>query len=256
MQIACPSTTAQTGPLAAVKSGVKSSDVRTSKNFCHLVQSPAIQNMAAAEAALAGTVAGMGRRSTHSPEALRQLILDASRDLVEENGLLGCSAREIARKIGYSPGTLYNVFKDLDEVLMTLQIQLLDDVASRLEEIHKGGDPVKRIKDLGRAYVGFAIENKRLWNLLFQHQPPSAGASDKLHSGVNRIAAIIAEAIGPLTPDTSEDAALQAGRTLWAGVHGITAIAVTEKSPTMRPETAQAFADRLITTYIKGLASP
>jgi hypothetical protein len=51
----------------------------------------------------------MGRRSVHSPEELRQLILDASQTIVERNGITGLSAREIARMIGYSPGTLYNI---------------------------------------------------------------------------------------------------------------------------------------------------
>ncbi len=55
----------------------------------------------------------MGRRAVHSPEELRQLILDASRTIVETNGISGLSAREIARVIGYSPGTLYNIFETL-----------------------------------------------------------------------------------------------------------------------------------------------
>ena len=66
----------------------------------------------------------MGRRSVHSPEELRQLILDASQTIVERNGITGLSAREIARMIGYSPGTLYNIFENLDDVLLTLQVQL------------------------------------------------------------------------------------------------------------------------------------
>ena len=198
----------------------------------------------------------MGRRSTHTTEELRQLILDASRDIIESNGLPGHSAREIARKIGYSPGTLYNVFQDLDDVLMTLQMQLLADAADRLDGVQPGGDPSQRLNELARAYIGFAMENKRLWNLLFQHQPPSAGSSDRLHAGVNRIISVVADTVTGLLPNAKNGAADRAARTLWAGVHGISAIAVTEKSPTMTPETASAYVEELTATYIKGLRAP
>ena len=58
----------------------------------------------------------MGRRSSHTAEELRELILDASTALISEGGLASLSAREVARRIGYSPGTLYNVFENLDDV--------------------------------------------------------------------------------------------------------------------------------------------
>ncbi len=45
----------------------------------------------------------MGRRSIHTPEELRELIIDATTAIVEQQGLEGLSAREIAKRIGYSP---------------------------------------------------------------------------------------------------------------------------------------------------------
>ena len=38
----------------------------------------------------------MGRRSTHTPQQLRELILDAAQDIIQAQGLAGLSAREIA----------------------------------------------------------------------------------------------------------------------------------------------------------------
>ena len=196
----------------------------------------------------------MGRRSSHTPEELRQLILDASRNIVESGGLLDFSAREIAKKIDYSAGTLYNVFRDLDDVLLTLQKQLLDDAASCLADVPRTGTPAHRLDALARAYVRFALDNKRLWNLLFQHQPPGEGVSGTLHDGVNAIIVTVTEALAALLPNAKAGEADRAARVLWAGVHGITAIAVTEKSPTMTPETAEAYVESLTATYIKGLA--
>ena len=76
----------------------------------------------------------MGRRSTHTPEQLRQLILDAAQSIIETNGLAGLSAREIARRIGYSPGTIYNVFQNLDDVVLHIEARVLDALDERLTD--------------------------------------------------------------------------------------------------------------------------
>lgn len=198
----------------------------------------------------------MGRRSTHTPEELRQLILDASRALIEAQGLIGYSAREIARTIGYSAGTLYNVFKDLDDVLLTLQEQLLSDVAVHLRELAHTKDKRDMLGVLAHGYVNFAIENRHLWNLLFQHQPPRHGTQpDRLHGGINDIVAIVAQTAAPLLPNATAEVIDRSARVLWAGVHGITAIAVTEKAPTLISSTALAYVDELTSMFVRGLQS-
>lgn len=196
----------------------------------------------------------MGRRSTHTPEELRQLILDASRALIEAQGLIGYSAREIARTIGYSAGTLYNVFKDLDDVLLTLQEQLLSDAGAHLRELAEAKDKRDMLTLLAHGYVNFAIENRHLWNLLFQHQPARNGTQpDRLHRGINEIIAIVAQTAAPLLPNATPEEIDRSARVLWAGVHGITAIAVTDKAPTLISSTALTYVDELTSTFVRGL---
>ena len=74
----------------------------------------------------------MGRRSTHTPQQLRELILDAAQDIIEAQGIAGLSAREIARRIGYSPGTIYNMFENLDDVVLNIEARVLDALDQRL----------------------------------------------------------------------------------------------------------------------------
>lgn len=196
----------------------------------------------------------MGRRSTHSPDELRQLILDASRTIIESNGLVGLSAREIARQIGYSAGTLYNAFENIDDILMTLQCDLVGDVVRCLKAVPPDLDRKRQIDALSQAYIKFALDNRRLWNLLFTHAaPPDSALLEILRGHINALAEIIAEALRPLMPKASTDDVDMAARVLWAGVHGITAIAVSDKGPKITPATAQAFAEALTSTFSRGL---
>lgn len=196
----------------------------------------------------------MGRRSVHSPEELRQLILDASQTIVERNGITGLSAREIARMIGYSPGTLYNIFENLDDVLMTLQVQLMGRTVEHLKRVPLSSDGEKNIADLAHAYVDFALVNRRMWNLFLAHSlPPGVSVPALFHDYTNSLVDIVRTALTPIAPNAPRESLDASARALWAGLNGITAVAATEKGVYLTPATAQAYAKELTSNYIRGL---
>jgi AcrR family transcriptional regulator len=196
----------------------------------------------------------MGRRSVHSPEELRQLILDASQTIVERSGITGLSAREIARMIGYSPGTLYNIFENLDDILVTLQVQLQARTVDHLKRVPIGSDGEKNIEALAHAYVDFALANRRMWNLFLAHSlPPGSTMPEPFHDNINKIAGILRAAVAPLAPNTPREKLEAMTWALWTGIHGITAVAATEKGVYVTPATAQSYAKDLAVTFVKGL---
>ena len=198
----------------------------------------------------------MGRRSVHTPEELRQLILDAARSIIERDGLVGLSAREVARLIGYSAGTLYNIFENLDDVLMTLQSDLLVEFVERLRTVKRDPDPYKTVDALARCYVDFALEKRRLWNLLCVHPlPKGKSLPPAFEETIDFLTTTLVEALEPILPPMSPAEAHQRARTLWAGVHGITLVAVGEKVAAMTQDTAQDYVTILTKTFLDGLKS-
>jgi AcrR family transcriptional regulator len=196
----------------------------------------------------------MGRRSVHSPEELRQLILDASQTIVERSGIAGLSAREIARMIGYSPGTLYNIFENLDDVLLTMQVQLMGRTVDHLKRVPLGDDGEKNIDALMNAYVDFALVNRRMWNLFLAHNlPPTVAMPAPFRDYTNTLVDLVRVALMPIAPSATRESLDATARALWAGVNGITAIAATEKGVYLTPATAQAYAKELTSNFIKGL---
>ena len=67
----------------------------------------------------------MARRSDHTREELTELAIDAALALIEADGFAQFSARQVAAKIGYTVGTLYNVFGSYDSLLLHVQSQAL-----------------------------------------------------------------------------------------------------------------------------------
>ncbi len=197
----------------------------------------------------------MGRRSVHTSQELRELIIDASTELIQAHGLAGLSAREIARRIGYSPGTLYNVFENLDDLILTIEGRLLDRLTEALSDVPDGQNAKQGVHRLAQAYLDFTHRNPNLWNLLFEHHLPSgrdvpAWYQAKLEGLLLRVE----RALAPAMPGADAHAVGRAARVLWAGVHGITSLSTTDKLSVVSAESARLVVDDLVATYLAGLS--
>jgi AcrR family transcriptional regulator len=199
----------------------------------------------------------MGRRSTHTPQELRVLILDAAQEIIEAQGLAGLSAREIARRVGYSPGTIYNIFANLDDVVLNVEARVLDALDGRLSDLHgaNAAGAEDRLVRIVHAYLSFTLERPRLWNLLFEHHLPAGTELPVWYrQKLERLTGQIERALAPHFPPGNEADGQRAARVLWAGLHGITALAAADKSSVVTAETARRLIDDLVGTYLAGLA--
>ena len=197
----------------------------------------------------------MGRRSEHTPEGLKTLIVDACEKIIGRVGLSGLSAREIARSIGYSPGTIYNMFENLDDVVLHIEARVLDALDEQLARALADGGPEDKVSRLAETYLAFTSERPKLWNLLFEHYMPTdaqtpAWYQQKLELLMSRVEA----AMAPLFPAEATLEHQRAARVLWAGVHGITSLATANKLSNVTSEAANLLVRDLIKNYLAGVA--
>jgi AcrR family transcriptional regulator len=196
----------------------------------------------------------MGRRSIHTPEELRELIIQAATEIVEQHGLEGLSAREIAKRIGYSPGTLYNVFENLDDLLLTIEARLLDRLAERLAKTDPSGTPQQRLRRLAGAYFAFTQERPKLWNLLIEHRIPAGREVPVWYqTKLESLLAPLEEALAPLLEERDAGAQKRAARTLWASLHGMTSLTTANKLSPLTAHAGRSLVDDLVATYLAGL---
>ncbi|MFN3744864.1 MAG: TetR/AcrR family transcriptional regulator [Hyphomicrobiaceae bacterium] len=199
----------------------------------------------------------MGRRSIHTPEQLRQLILDAAAAIIEAHGLAGLSAREIARRIGYSPGTIYNMFENLDDVVLNVEGRVLDALDERLAaELAKGGDQKALVLQLAQTYLAFTHERPKLWNLLFEHYMPGGLETPPWYQEkLERLMSRVEAAVAPLFPPEAVLERQRAARVLWAGVHGITSLSTANKLTNVTSDAAALLISDLVSNYLAGVAA-
>jgi AcrR family transcriptional regulator len=196
----------------------------------------------------------MGRRSIHTPDELRELIIEATTAIVEQVGLEGLSAREIAKRVGYSPGTLYNVFENLDDLLLIIEARLLDELGGRLTNMDSSGAPGERLRHLVGAYFAFTQERPKLWNLLNEHRMPAGREVPEWYQAkVENLLVPFEQALSPLLADTDAAAQKRHARTLWASVHGMTSLSTADKLSNITAHAGRSLIEDLVSTYLDGL---
>jgi AcrR family transcriptional regulator len=115
---------------------------------------------------------GIAERKAKEKEELRDLILQASKELFVEKGIEETTIRNIADKISYSVGTVYVYFKDKNAILHALHALGFRQYAERQLTLQHIKDPMDRLIARGRTYIMFAMENPDMYDLMFNLKAP------------------------------------------------------------------------------------
>ncbi len=194
----------------------------------------------------------MARRYDHSREELHGMALGAAREIVAEAGLRALTTRRLAAQIGYSAGTIYNLFANLDDLVVHLNGTTLDALYRPIAAVQAGPDPVATLKAQARAYIAFTHDNFHLWNALFEHRlPPDQPLPSWYGTKVERLLKLVEAVLEPVIAD--DNPRTTAARVLWSSLHGICSLAMAEKLDIVATESAIELADSLIESYLSGL---
>lgn len=115
---------------------------------------------------------GVSERRIRERLDTRQSILATARELFLLKGFEATTIRNIAEKIEYSPSTIYQHFKDKNEIFYTIHSEAFAELVRYLSasEIHK--NPMDQLIALGQIYIQFALENPELYDLMFIMEAP------------------------------------------------------------------------------------
>ena len=196
----------------------------------------------------------MGRRNEHTREELREISLQAAERLMSEHGLAGLSARKVAADIGYTVGSLYMVFRNLDDLIVQVNERTLDALYEKLADaVADPPSPTAAIESLARAYLTFALSETPRWLALYEHQMPKEQAvPDSFVEKVARMFELVQHYLISLCPHrSSEDIAL-AARALWSGVHGVCVLSLDRKLENIGGRAMQEVAGSLLDNYLAG----
>src|SRR5690349_18949777 len=122
---------------------------------------------------------------------LRENLIATAERAIAARGLAGLKARELAQEAGCALGAIYNVFPDLDALILAVNARTLAELDAVLREASSPekstAGAVDELVRLADAYLLFAAENRQRWRALFEHRlspgkpPPELYAEQQIH---------------------------------------------------------------------------
>lgn len=142
----------------------------------------------------------------------RSAILSAAMEELSSGGIRNLSLRNIAATLGLAPNALYRYFSDR----AALEAALADECARRLEmKLRKAAHAsvaAKAIRRMADAYLQFARDNRRLYEVFMSFQAPDYAGSSR-----QNLWTFTVEQVQRMT---GEAHAKEAAVALWALLHG------------------------------------
>jgi AcrR family transcriptional regulator len=195
----------------------------------------------------------MGRRSDHSREELKDLALRAAKDIVLTEGASALSTRKVAAAMGYTAGSLYLVFENLEALILEMNGATLDALQLTLRDTgQRYPDVTTSLTALAEAYVQFAYEHWPLWSLIFERPRPLAPPAWYTER-IQQIFLFVEERLQQVAPERSAAEIHLAAQAVWGGVHGACSFGMTRRLDESSLAGARRAAVALVTIFVTGL---
>ena len=170
-------------------------------------------------------------------DGLRERLVAEAEAAIEAAGLDALRARDLAEAAGCAVGAIYQVFPDLDALILEVNGRTLDAIGAALLATRPRKKPANQLLGLAEAYLDYAAGNRRRWAAVFQHRgteghpltPAFAARQAALFQHVER-------PLAQLRPGMSAEAGALLARTVFAAVHGIVALGLDGTVQPMAPD--------------------
>jgi AcrR family transcriptional regulator len=169
---------------------------------------------------------------------LRNAMIVAAAEIIEESGSLGFSMADAARRAGVSTAAPYRHFRD-KEALLDAVGQLgflgLSESARRVRDGERKGS-IEAIIAIGRNYIRYVTEKSAFYDLMWGDigaRAFDAEAFDRKAAGFYVLVETVRDYFD--AQDLPDVDTLDLSIKLWAMVHGFSAIAMSGKLPHFHP---------------------
>ena len=166
-------------------------------------------------------------------EELRERLIVIADTTLQTDGLSALRARDLAANAGCAVGAIYNVFSDLNQLVLAVNgrtfLRLGDQVRTDVAAL---ADPSAQdqLVAMAQSYRRFALENRNAWLALFDLRVGNdADVPEWYWQEMSALFDIIATPLRQLHPALGDDDLDLLVRTLFSAVHGIVLLGVEKR---------------------------
>jgi len=164
---------------------------------------------------------------------LRARLIDIAEARIRADGLGAVKARELAREADCAVGAIYNVFSDLNGLVMAVNgrtFQALGAEVARSVLAAPKDEPQAELITMSHAYLRFAAQNTNLWRALFDLEMSTEMDVPQWYlAELGKLFALIAAPLRRVFPDYTRDQVELMTRALFSSVHGIVLLGLQKR---------------------------
>lgn len=153
-------------------------------------------------------------RRAERHERTKAEILDAAWEIARAGGLAGLTLRDVARKVGMRPPSVYSYFASKHAVYDAMYAQGCREFLGRVSRLDLTGDPLRDLTAGAWIFIDFCVEDPARYQLMFQRTVPgfepsaesyalAVQALESLRAGLVKIGITAPEALDMLTALTT-----------------------------------------------------
>ncbi len=187
----------------------------------------------------------------------RLYILDAARELFVSKGVESVTMREIAKKIKYSPTTIYLHFKDKESLIHEMCLRDYQKLGEELGSIMQIKGPVERMQAMGTAYAKFALTYPNHYRMIFMTVRPNEDCEAEIEPSKDayKMLQLVVQDVydnGHFLPEITDPELI--AQTIWAGVHGVCSLEINMgHDPHIPWREVEARLQLMLSTLTRGL---
>jgi len=201
----------------------------------------------------------MVNEPTAARSDLREALIAAATRIAAKAGYSQVKARDLSKEVGCAVGTIYNVFPDIDALIVSVKARMLDALETEVQAQlgpfvdHGPEAAAQRFGRLAEIYLDFAAEHWGLWSAMFEHRMAKSAALDAYMARLEVILTNIEQPLGALLPNLPIEARNPLARTLFAAVHGVVSLGLDGKLGTLPRDALRAQVKILLGATLRGL---
>jgi AcrR family transcriptional regulator len=202
---------------------------------------------------------GMARRIDHTAEELREMIVAMARKIIVEEGLQALSTRAIAKRIGYTAGTLYQHFKDINEIILHVNARTMQGLVDQMTACEGAlmGEPGGRIHAYANAYIAYIRSNRNAWDAMFDYRrSPDDVVPEWYSSQIIKLISLVETCFERLASPSGTTTPNQAALMVWASVHSVCTLEGGGRLELIMLESLETLIHRLVDVHIHAFVLP
>jgi len=185
---------------------------------------------------------------------IQENLIQTGRQIIEEKGAEFLTARKLSEASGYSVGTIYNQFTNMDNFILIQNYLTLDALYNRLKEV-KADFAYDRLNDYVSVFVKFVMENSNFWFMVYKFHLNQSERSFSVTylRRISKMVMLIKEAFKDLYPALNNVKRHACVQVLWITLFALSSLLTTNSLKTYSKIDQTKICSFLLNTYLTGI---